>query len=437
MDEDDLLCVDQKQTQTGAQVKPCRKTTKVCTSKEEADEVEAAFRKRQESWEQAFLLDKDQPGLGSWLMGQRVSSTSFVLTCVACRGWAQADITSEWVRGKPILKIADLKKEEDESGLHRAPDVAMIMDVWRKFKAGSSCRAVADTGAFGGRHKVERLHSCIGNACLEADRDALTTARVIAIHQDVRAGVLQIRFSATLADWSCLRGLLGLDCTPGTKSEDLQEATVRILSRFCGGDLRLMARISEKVEMIDADGASDEQRTLNLLSGRAGAVRSTMFPNIRIRVRDPTHCARRLSANPWAVDPYLSQTFLFYIGGAESMTHVIQHSPDLRHVFSENTCSVDSGTPLSQQTLNRMRCLDYAPHRFESKCKPLCRFVLVFESIWRTALDIMVRRAGTEPARKAQAFVEGADVESLLQLALLADAGLQSMELVRFYDGDS
>ena len=63
-------------------------------------------------------------------------------------------------------------------------------------------------------------------------------------------------------------------------------------------DEALYAHIGASVELIDADGASDEQKTIRLLS-------KTVFPNARFLCRDATHSARRLTKSPWTADAYL------------------------------------------------------------------------------------------------------------------------------------
>ena len=106
-------------------------------------------------------------------------------------------------------------------------------------------------------------------------------------------------------------------------------------------------------------------------------------------------------------------------------------------MFSGNVHALPSDVVLSEQTLRRIKYLDFAPHRFESSCKPLCRVVLLFDAIWRSAIVIFVKRAGSVLAQRAQAFLQDSSEETLLQLALLADASLQNMDLIRFYDAVS
>ena len=70
--------------------------------------------------------------------------------------------------------------------------------------------------------------------------------------------------------------ILGLDLNPGTLSGEICNTIQRILKRFCTVneelDVELYEHIRDRVELLDADAASDEQRSLRLLT----ASRSTL-----------------------------------------------------------------------------------------------------------------------------------------------------------------
>lgn len=80
----------------------------------------------------------------------------------------------------------------------------------------------------------------------------------------------------------------------GTKSEDIQEGVLRILRDLCGEDDDLLLHICDSIELIDSDGACDEQKSLRLVC--------EIFPHARFLCRDATHSARRLTRNPWSAD---------------------------------------------------------------------------------------------------------------------------------------
>ena len=465
---DDVLCVDGSK-HIAAHEPSAREHSKVVkpATAKEVDAIQEAYRRRQATWETALPLDAEQPALGSWIKGQRTDGSpgSFVLYCVACRaadmkadggaGKQPKNLQQCWGRGKRIDKLAELRlchaKKHADTPLHqravaellqhdvfstdikstRAPPMQSMMDVWAELHKGASMRCVAELQTYGGRTKVEAIQTCLSEACLAHDRKMLADATVLAIHQDVRQGMMQVRYSACLPDWTVQKGLLGLDLNPGTLSSEICETIKRIVQRLCTVDGQfdnnLFDSIASKVELLDADAAPDEQRSLRLLT-------THVFPNVKAQVRDPAHCARRLATTPWSVDKFLADVHSFYIQSQDSITNVIQHSPDLRQMFGGNVEQVHCDLPLSEATLKRIRSLDYAAHRFESMCKPLCRFVLLLDSIWRTAADITVKRAGSVPAQRARMFLEGATAEGLLQLALLADASLQCMDVIRFYD---
>ena len=49
----------------------------------------------------------------------------------------------------------------------------------------------------------------------------------------------------------------------------------------------------------------------------------------------------------------------------------------------------------------------------------------------------MVKRHGKMPAKHASRFLSSVTAESIIQLGLLADAGYESLKVIRFYDTDN
>ena len=119
--------------------------------------------------------------------------------------------------------------------------------------------------------------------------------------------------------------ILGLDLNPGTLSGEICNTIERILKRFCTVneelDVELYEHIRDRVELLDADAASDEQRSLRLLT-------ASLFQKVMIHVRDPAHCARRLATSPWAVDTYLADVHSFYIQSQDSITNLMAQASD-------------------------------------------------------------------------------------------------------------
>ena len=84
----------------------------------------------------------------------------------------------------------------------------------------------------------------------------------------------------------------------------------------------------------------------------------------------------------------------------------------------------------------RVKNLRASKVRFASHSKPLSRLVLFIEPIITVALRILEERGrGDERAQRAVAFLNTVDSEKFLQLALMADAGVEAEHLLRIHDG--
>jgi len=131
-------------------------------------------------------------------------------------------------------------------------------------------------------------------------------------------------------------------------------------------------------------------------------------------------------------DAFLADTLGRYVMGKESIVHLTQHSPDFSHSFSNNVKRI-ADSPIA---CTRIQNLEFARQRFDSSSRPLGRFVLYFDAIWSTAAEIAAKRAGRAPAKRAVDFLSAVTVEEVLQLALLADAGHESLRVTRFHDSE-
>lgn len=404
------------------------------------------FEKVEKKWHKELLIDPEQPSLGSWASGKWITPYSFSVICKPCaQKYGQQPDASPWATGglKTVAALQlgharrhgssflhqeaikhlksgsdDIEEEKPVRNKHELKSA--LQKTWDVVRKGSSF-AAASGDEIGSRSKVARLTRALGTAVQEQDCEALRKAYTIALHQDTREGVLCLRYAcASLDSVVVQRGVCGFCHHPGTKSEDIQAGVLSILQDLCGEDDDLLLHICDSVELIDSDGASDEQKSLKLLQD--------VFVHARFLCRDATHSARRLTRNPWTADRYLNEIIDQYILSADSICSVIHNSPDLRHVFGQHV-SGDHGAEV--QTI---RNLGSSHNRFDSVSKPLGRFVTCFDSVWRTAQQICLSRQDTEPARKANNFLRHACVETLIQCAMLADAAHESIEVIRFHD---
>ena len=137
-------------------------------------------------------------------------------------------------------------------------------------------------------------------------------------------GWLVLRFTAANNDLVRCHGVIGACHLPSEvghlHAQALKQATERILEEMAvpsyrmpargqkhgaarEGFKKLLPRLFGKIEMITADGAADEQLTLQLLFG--GRLRSLLF-----NYRDLAHAMRRVANRTTFADSYLKKVFL-------------------------------------------------------------------------------------------------------------------------------
>ena len=381
------------------------------TSNEEmaaALKVWERFSRVKESWESQLPLDPSGTVPGSWLASEWTEDNRFKVYCLPCsriyknlpavrNNWAKDGIMTlgglrlEHARrhdGSDIHQTAVAaflctpKKDTDNEIRSRSHLKQALASCWDKTRKGESFVVAADED-IGSRRKVERLTWCLGQACQAKAREILAAASTIALHQDAREGVLCVRYAACSRDGKVLeRGLLGCAHNFGTKSQHIRDAVQKILTVMCTDsknclDADLYEHIRATVELLDGDGASDEQRSLRLLTSGHGQA-EPLFPNVKILCRDATHSARRLTKNPWSADAYLSNLFEQFISSHGAIVGLIEHSVDLKHIFAGHVAGN------AEAEVNSVKNMGYAAHRFDSVAKPLSRLVTLFDSVWRT-----------------------------------------------------
>ena len=137
---------------------------------------------------------------------------------------------------------------------------------------------------------------------------------------------------------------------------------------------------------------------------------------------------RRILERLRNADPVLQETMRNTIISSQSIIQKKWNS----HVFSawfERRCKEMDGNC-------RIRNLRAAKHRFESYSKPLGRVILWLPTLLATAHDIAVKREGAPEGRLAQAWLQNLNSETLVTLAMLADAGDEGLSLVRQVDDE-
>jgi hypothetical protein len=458
--------------------------------------------KMKSAWLKMTIIDSGKPELGSWLE-EAPSKAVWGVGCRLCREAFKERPPSTWaslgVRGK-ALKTSSIKRHvvsrhhktalSKVCGVHfesrSSPSLDQFMSVLADRRKGLPHGSTSDVA---GRKKACRMTWCLAEAAKDFERAHMKKSIVVALHQDARDQLFLVRYAAVTPDLKVMRGVLGIAKNFGTKSDDICTATIGILESFCtprlsppesptrssaaSVDNNLLEHLRSKIEMFDADAATDEQRAGRVLQGKSeslsiGHGASAVLPNLKLILRDRTHAAtrlpprpcchccvprlltaalptvpdpvlpniylslrrRRLTKKPWLADPFLMSTTEKYFWGKGSITKLIAHSTDIKNLFNARAAINEE----SAIDCSKIRDLNYAKNRFHSTQKPLGRFVLAFDALLATAVEIANRRAGTDPAKRAVRFLQSVTEEDLLTIALLADAGDESGAIVRFFD---
>ena len=123
-----------------------------------------------------------------------------------------------------------------------------------------------------------------------------------------------MRYSSVDKHLARAEGILGVERDYGTKAKDILAATMNIIKGFAVNRQRLTDRplhsgraasslradlfehLKNRIELFDADGATDEQR--------AGRLLGEVLPNLKLVIRDRTHAATRpvtVRPPPWVL----------------------------------------------------------------------------------------------------------------------------------------
>jgi hypothetical protein len=312
------------------------------------------------------------------------------------------------------------------------------------YSATSSASALSST-------KSKKIAWCLHEALRQQSTSALLSSDVIAIHQDVRQGVLMVRFSCcSCKELKVTKGILGIARNFGTTAVDILEATMGIVrSAFhasqgpassppakqsdCNSASGALQSLTDdfwaKVELFDADGAQDEQLVGKILGGASrdpsGKHVQAVACNLRVQLRDRTHASTRVLKLPWLCDQYWSETFTWFT----DLARLIRNSSDLSSRFKV-AVSRQRAQPFKS---GRLVDLSFAKQRMSSTQRPLSRGVLFMDALISVCNEIVQTRTA-EPKKRAQAFIDSCTAERLITLGLLADTGDECAAVTRYFD---
>ncbi len=124
-----------------------------------------------------------------------------------------------------------------------------------------------------------------------------------------------------------------------------------------------------------------------------------------------------------------------FVRGKRSIAQLIQHSEKWSEEYNRNVRALEHN-PVAVTATSAVN-LRSCKHRIESMATPLQRCVLYLHALVATAIAIAVRRKGRVEAKAAVAFLTYIDMESCLQLAMIADAGTEGFHFKGFWDTES
>ena len=271
----------------------------------------------------------------------------------------------------------------------------------------------------GKRLKLQRMRWCLAEALRKKARESFLKSEVASLHQDVRRGMLSVRYRVADINLHISRGTLGqinlakhFDFT----AQGIKAGTIAIIKEFCRPrsapprGLRhrglfnkgLYNRLCRRVELFDADAASDEQLAGALLANSAANAAfasssrwepiaddyKVALPNIKLFNKDTTHAARRISSRTLMQDSYMKEVMCKFVTLKSAVAQRIQRSALFSERFRSNIEHLDNDIARKGIIKN----LRAAKHRHESLQKPLGRAVLFWKAVLLTAEQICNER---------------------------------------------
>ena len=110
---------------------------------------------------------------------------------------------------------------------------------------------------------------------------------------------------------------------------------------------------------------------------------------------------------------------------------MLQFSPVAKDLFAANQGACDAGIVIGSS----IRDFAFAPQRFASEAKTLCRLVITFDAAMTTASQMIAHRGRQCPEGAACLdTLEFVNEETCIQLGMLADAAMQAQGLIRTCD---
>ena len=298
--------------------------------------------------------------------------------------------------------------------------------------------------------KVARILWCLGEAARALLGDKLRAATVANLLRDERHSRLHIRIRCVAPNGQVSAAYLGQGRAGGQTALDIRRATEQVIRRACTAfaspppgcqvepqfDAELFAQICSAIEAVTIDSASNETAA----GGDAyQAVRGAppLLPNCRFTLHDSAHKARRLLSRPWAASAELGTVIQLFVTDRDSISQLVHHSYELKHLYHRCCSETAGGDEYADAAVETcFGNLRSAKHRIESLVTPLSRLILNISGAMLFATRLNLRRRGEREGIAAAAFLQSLDARVLVVAAMMADAGQESLLLIRAMDAE-
>lgn len=314
-------------------------------------------------------------------------------------------------------------------------------------------------GTVGGQKKCRKMLWCLSEASRHLKRQLWNetpgkekTVWSTTVFQDVRHGLLSVRFTAANSRAERLLGHMGTADVAKQYSLDavgLMEGLDAIVKNFCTPavcpphlerphhpvlDQDLYEKVKCSIETFVSDAASDEVRAGHMLAGQSTTeLYMPRFRGLKIVCRDKPHATRRNLTRGWRADAFLDEVANKFVFAADSPTRLIQNSDVFKGFFAANIKRLNPNVS-AVKAQGHVQDLGFAAHRFESASKPLTRIVIFWQAFVATLVQISWERSGQDAGKSASEFLLWLSTERCLQLGMLADAAIENLELTRLVD---
>ena len=134
---------------------------------------------------------------------------------------------------------------------------------------------------------------------------------------------------------------------------------------------------------------------------------------------------------PWDGDDFLKAINHEFITKTKSIAKQLEYMPFVAELFAANRLRCTDNIRIAQH----IRDFSYAPQRFASEAKTLGRLIICFDAAMATVSQVAdIRGPTSDEGAAAVATLNFLSEEVMLQLGMLADAAMQTFNLVRECD---